>query len=102
MNLARAIRILRAASGMSQRQLSEKLGTHESHVSRMEGGSRGANFDRACQIAKVFGVGVEVLQAMAGSELPKADVCQQIVEMLMRAERATLPSEVEDPEARTA
>ena len=49
----------RIASGLSQRDLAQKLGVHESSVSRDERNEyRGITLGRASQLAEVLGVGI--------------------------------------------
>lgn len=52
------IRQYRKAAGLSQAQLGEKIGIHQTHVGNIENGDRPLTLDYARRIAKVFGITV--------------------------------------------
>jgi transcriptional regulator with XRE-family HTH domain len=59
----------RIAAGMSQRELAEKLGVHESSVSRDERNDYyGVTVDRACRILQATGTRVQLSIARKASE----------------------------------
>lgn len=56
----RALLGLRYRENMTQKQLAEKLGLKQSHVSEMENNRRPISVQMAKKISKVFGVGYKV------------------------------------------
>lgn len=54
-NYARAIRLLRAARGLTQDNVARSCGLHESAVSRYESGERTPTLEKAPEVFKILG-----------------------------------------------
>ncbi len=55
------LRTLRERRGLSQRQLSDMLGIHQSHLWRMEQGKKTPNVAMVLKVADIFGVTTDQL-----------------------------------------
>jgi transcriptional regulator with XRE-family HTH domain len=55
------LRTLRERQGLSQRQLSDMLGVHQSHLWRMEQGKKTPNVAMVLKVADIFGVTTDQL-----------------------------------------
>ncbi len=55
------LRILRQRQGLSQEQLGEMLGVHQTHVGRIERGGKTPNATMILKISRIFNVSADVL-----------------------------------------
>lgn len=65
MNFARAVRIARAARGISQKELAERAGLDASYVSRIEFGERTPRQKAVASLASALQVPVDLLRLLA-------------------------------------
>lgn len=63
-DLAKAIRIARAAAGLSQADIAKQVQNHESAVSRWESGTRTPSVDQVDIIAKALGIPFDLLVSL--------------------------------------
>lgn len=66
------VRMLRKRRGLSQKQLSEKVGVHYTHISRYERGQSRPSADGLKRLANVLGVSVDYLLEGTKEEAAKA------------------------------
>lgn len=78
MNYAKALRIVRAARGISQQELAGNAGLSKSLVSKIESGSREISKVTQSKLAKTLGVPVALLDILAmephDTKIPKAEL----------------------------
>lgn len=67
-DMARAVRIARAATGLSQAELGELAGVHPTAVSRLESGAREPKMPAIDKVAKALGIPIDVLLAFGVTE----------------------------------
>lgn len=67
-NTARAVRVARAALGITQDELARRIGAHESSVSRFEGGSRKPTVDRMEAVARALDIPLPILMSLGQDE----------------------------------
>jgi transcriptional regulator with XRE-family HTH domain len=87
----KAIKVVRAARGLSQRTLAERTGLSANYISLLESGNRAPSMDALKLIAKATGVPVYLL-VLLGSEAEELDgvspeaagvLGQKLLEMVM-------------------
>lgn len=71
--LANRLRIARQAKGFTQRELAERVGTDQGHVSRLERKHRGVSVEILGAIARELGVTVSYLLGEAAYELSSSN-----------------------------
>ena len=94
MNYGKALRVLRAARGLQQKQLAEKLGVDGSYVSLLESGRRKPSMDIVEASAQLLGVPVYLLMLLASEEQDlkgvtgseAAAIGKQLLEIVLRSE----------------
>lgn len=59
-NLARKLIAARAAAGLSQAEVAERMGTKQSEVSRIEGGRQNITVEKLSQFAEAVGVKLDI------------------------------------------
>ena len=101
MEYGRAIRVVRSAHGLSQRQLADRTGSSWSHLSFIESGKRNPSLKLLEEIAESLAVPMHVLTFLA-SDVGDVDdpahaqysagVAKALLRVLMSAGRPTLPS----------
>ena len=95
MNYGKAIRIVRAAKGLSQRDLARLTGYNSSYVSLLERGLRDPATSTLKKLARVLGIPVYLLTLLASdkgalqgiSEAQANQLGLQMLEILLGAER---------------
>ena len=68
MKYGKAIRICRAARGLSQKDLATKVGLDSSHISLIEAGKRSPSLETVERIAKTLNVPVHLLMLLASEQ----------------------------------
>jgi transcriptional regulator with XRE-family HTH domain len=76
------IRDLRIARGLTQEQLSERIGYNRTHISRVECGARSCSIDLLITLAEFFGVSLDYLILGKACESSVADDLNDIIEKL--------------------
>ncbi|MFH2044124.1 MAG: helix-turn-helix transcriptional regulator [Pseudomonadota bacterium] len=61
MNLAKNLKVLRKKRGWSQSQLAEQIGSHLSHINRIETGKYNPSLDVVQKLASAFDVSIDFL-----------------------------------------
>ena len=100
MEYGRAIRVVRSAHGLSQRQLAERIGHSPSHLSLIESGKRNPSLKLLEEIATSLTVPMHLLTLLASDveeiDDPKhaeqiADVAMALLRVLVAEGQPTLP-----------
>lgn len=100
MEYGRAIRVVRSAHGLSQRQLAERIGHSSSHLSLIESGKRNPSLKLLEEIASSLTVPMHLLTLLASDvgdiDDPKhaeqiADVAMALLRVLVAEGQPTLP-----------
>lgn len=60
-HIGHKVKQLREASGLSQRELAEKLNSHQASISFIENGERGMSLDYAIRLAQALNVPISEL-----------------------------------------
>lgn len=68
MDFGRAIRIIRAARGYSQKELAQRSGCDASYISLLEGGSRTPSMKTLGQLSEAFGIPPELMMLLASDD----------------------------------
>jgi transcriptional regulator with XRE-family HTH domain len=74
MNIALSIKVLRAATGISQKELAQKAGVDKSYMSLIESGHREPSMKILKSISNALGVEPHILMMMTNP--PEADASQ--------------------------
>lgn len=85
------IRRLRKESGMSQVELAEALGTHQTSLSQIERGIRGVGVKQILRLSRALRVPAEKLLVPAGSEASAPPRNEKLLRRVRRIEK--LPAE---------
>ena len=100
MEYGRAIRVVRSAHGLSQRQLADRIGGSPSHLSLIESGKRAPSLKLLEEIADSLAVPMHLLTLLASDvgvvDDPKhaeqiADVAKALLRVLVSEGQPTLP-----------
>lgn len=67
-DLAKALRIARAAANISQNEVATRVSVHESAVSRWENGTRTPSLEQVDEIAKALGIDFDLFVSLGRSE----------------------------------
>lgn len=67
-DLAKALRIARAAANISQAEIAKRVGHHESAVSRWESGTRTPSLEQVDAIAKILGIDFDLFVSLGRSD----------------------------------
>jgi transcriptional regulator with XRE-family HTH domain len=94
MKYGKAIRICRAARGLSQKDLATKISLDSSHISLIEAGKRTPSLDTIERIAKSLNVPVHLLMLLASEQkdvktrsLPNIkDLSQMFLDLLLEGD----------------
>jgi len=96
MDFAKALRISRAARGVSQKELAAKAGVSASYVSLIEGGKREPTFKSLRNLSDALGVPFDLMMLLAIEEDEQSKVAsgllselsKNLVEMLTQSDVA--------------
>ena len=100
MEYGRAIRVVRSAHGLSQRQLADRIGVSPSHLSLIESGKRDPSLKLLEEIAGNLAIPMHLLALLASDvgdvDDPKhadkiADVAKALLRVLVSESQFTLP-----------
>ena len=100
MDYGRAIRVVRSAHGLSQRQLADRIGVSPSHLSLLESGKRDPSLKLLEEIAVCLAVPMHLLTLLASDvgnvDDPKhaeqiADVAKALLRVLVAEGQPALP-----------
>ena len=100
MEHGRAIRVVRSAHGLSQRQVADRVGASPSHLSLIESGKRDPSLKLLEEIASSLAVPMHLLTLLASDvgdvDDPKqaeqiADVAKALLRVLVSEGQPTLP-----------
>ncbi len=84
MDFARALRISRAARGVSQKELAAKAGVSASYVSLIEGGKREPTFKSLRNLSGALGVPFDLMMLLAIEETETSKVSAELLSELSK------------------
>jgi transcriptional regulator with XRE-family HTH domain len=89
MNIALPIKVLRAALGISQKNLAQKAGVDKSYMSLIESGNRRPSMKTLENISNALGVAPHILMMMANASEADAEQVGTVILGLMSNGRTT-------------